>query len=70
MSAFGTKRTWQPRSSMSAFGGKADIDWTERKKAPADASHWRRYAVPTDPPCATLQCAIGLRNRDDEDFRA
>src|SRR6516225_9598883 len=25
MSAFGTKRTWQPCSAMSAFGGKADI---------------------------------------------
>jgi hypothetical protein len=24
-SAFGTKRTWQSRSSMSAFGGKADM---------------------------------------------
>ena len=24
MSAFGTKRTWQRRSAMSAFGGKAD----------------------------------------------
>jgi hypothetical protein len=26
MSAFGTKRTSQSRSTMSAFGGKADID--------------------------------------------
>src|SRR5215469_11898817 len=25
MSAFGTKRTWRSRSTMSAFGGKADI---------------------------------------------
>jgi hypothetical protein len=24
-SAYGTKRTFQPRSAMSAFGGKADI---------------------------------------------
>ena len=28
MSAFGTKRTSQPRRSMSAFGGKADITRT------------------------------------------
>jgi hypothetical protein len=28
MSVFGTKRTWQSRSSMSAFGGKADITQT------------------------------------------
>jgi hypothetical protein len=27
MSAFGTKRTSQLRSPMSAFGGKADIQW-------------------------------------------
>jgi hypothetical protein len=26
-SAFGTKRTWRSRSTMSAFGGKADIGW-------------------------------------------
>jgi hypothetical protein len=26
MSAFGTKRTWNCRPAMSAFGGKADID--------------------------------------------
>jgi len=28
MSAFGTKQTFQSRSVMSAFGGKADIDLT------------------------------------------
>jgi hypothetical protein len=28
MSAVGTKRTSEPRYRMSAFGGKADIDWT------------------------------------------
>ena len=28
MSAFGTKRTFQPRSAMSAFGGKADSPLT------------------------------------------
>jgi hypothetical protein len=28
-SAFGTKRTWQSRSPMSAFGGKADIAATK-----------------------------------------
>jgi hypothetical protein len=30
MSAFGTKRTSQSRSAMSAFGGKADIPISER----------------------------------------
>jgi hypothetical protein len=30
MSAFGTKRTFRSRSSMSAFGGKADIADSER----------------------------------------
>ena len=29
MSAFGTKRTWQSRPAMSAFGGKADIASTD-----------------------------------------
>jgi len=29
-SAFGTKRTCQSLSAMSAFGGKADVDWTKR----------------------------------------
>jgi len=27
MSAFGAKRTFRGRVPMSAFGGKADIDW-------------------------------------------
>ena len=27
MSAFGTKQTFLIASAMSAFGGKADIDW-------------------------------------------
>jgi len=27
-SAFGTKRTSEHAQSMSAFGGKAEIDWT------------------------------------------
>src|SRR6516162_1261642 len=39
MSAFGTKRTWHPRSAMSAFGGKADIGRPFRRiGSPADGA--------------------------------
>ena len=34
MSAFGTKRTWRSHSSMSAFGGKADIGLRSRRAFP------------------------------------
>jgi hypothetical protein len=51
MSAFGTKRTRQSLSAMSAFGGKADIGQTtfiRELRACAvicDASHLRSHAV-------------------------
>src|SRR6516225_9967094 len=38
MSAFGTKRTCQSRSAMSAFGGKADISRTFQ------SGHWPRQS--------------------------
>ena len=36
----------------------------------APRSHRRRYSIPTDPPCATLQRSIGLLDCGDEDFCA
>src|SRR5262245_21543953 len=33
-------------------------------------SHRRRYSIPADPPCATLQRSIRLLDRGDEDFCA
>src|SRR5262249_17151844 len=33
-------------------------------------SHRRRYSVPANPPCATLQRSIRLLDRGDEDFSA
>src|SRR5215471_2267491 len=44
MSAFGTKRTFLIASAMSAFGGKADIDWTCEMSAFDQSGHWAKVA--------------------------
>jgi hypothetical protein len=51
MSAYGTKRTWQSRSLMAAFGGKADIGLRLQCLLLTQSGHQRLRigALPTDP---------------------
>jgi hypothetical protein len=63
MSAFGTKRTWQSPSAMSAFGGKADINRAFPQCLLLTQSGQRHFCLFFVAACSVTKLIKGRRTR-------